>query len=155
MGLKGCFFTISTIVAFCIVPLLVNGLPVTREASKKSTFCSLPWNRKTCESLWRPFARDPINPYVPLPPFYDVECPNCGNPKIIGKSQQVLWKFCRIFSAIAKKNVISRGVVPGGAMALSDFGRSVNPISTRGTDYAHLITTGTPWFSDRPTALSL
>ena len=76
MGLKGCFFTISTIVAFCIVPLLVNGLPVTREASKKSTFCSLPWNRKTCESLWRPFARDPINPYVPLPPFYDVECPN-------------------------------------------------------------------------------
>ena len=39
-------------------------------------------------------------------------------------------------------------------MALSDFGRSVNPISTRGTDYAHLITTGTPGFSDLPTALS-
>ena len=34
-----------------------------------------------------------------------------------------------------------RGVVPGGAgdaMAPPDFGRSVNPISTRGTDYAHL-----------------
>ena len=43
----------------------------------------------------------------------------------------------------------SRGVVPGGAggaTALPDFGRSVNPISTRGTDYAHLITTGTPRF---------
>ena len=48
------------------------------------------------------------------------------------------------------------GVVPrgaGGAMALPDFGRSVNPISTRRTDYAHLITTGTPGFSDLPTAL--
>ena len=51
-----------------------------------------------------------------------------------------------------------RGVVPGGvggAMAPPDFGRSVNPISTRGTDYAHLITIGTPGFSDLPTALQL
>ena len=40
-----------------------------------------------------------------------------------------------------------------GAMAPPDFGRSVNPVSTRGTDYAHLITTGTPGFSDLPTAL--
>ena len=50
-----------------------------------------------------------------------------------------------------------RGVVPGGAggaMAPPDFGRSVNPISTRGRDYAHLITTGTPGFSDLPTALN-
>ena len=36
----------------------------------------------------------------------------------------------------------------GGAMAPPDFVRSVNPISTRGTDYAHQITTGTPGFSD-------
>ena len=48
-----------------------------------------------------------------------------------------------------------RGDVPGGAMAPQDFCRSVNPISTRGTDYAHLITTGTPGFSDLPTALFL
>ena len=49
-----------------------------------------------------------------------------------------------------------RGVVhwgAGDAMAPPDFGRSVNPISTRGTDYVHLITTGTPGFSDLPTAL--
>ena len=49
-----------------------------------------------------------------------------------------------------------RGVVlggAGGAKAPPDFGRSVNPISTRGTDYAHLNTTGTPGFSDLPTAL--
>ena len=49
-----------------------------------------------------------------------------------------------------------RGVVPrvaGAAMAPPDFGRSVNPISTRGTDYAHLITTGTTGFSELPTAL--
>ena len=38
-------------------------------------------------------------------------------------------------------------------MAPPDFGRSVNPISTRGTDYSHLITTGTLGFSDLPTAL--
>ena len=50
-----------------------------------------------------------------------------------------------------------RGVVPGGAggaMAPPDFGRSVNPISTRGTDYAHLITTDTPGFLALPTALN-
>ena len=49
-----------------------------------------------------------------------------------------------------------RPVVPGCAgcaMAHPDFARSVNPISTRGTDYAHLITTCTPGFSDLPTAL--
>ena len=39
-------------------------------------------------------------------------------------------------------------------MAPIDFGRSVNPISAKGTDYAHLITTGTLGFSDLPTALS-
>ena len=48
---------------------------------------------------------------------------------------------------------IFRGVVPGCAMAHPDFGRSVNLISNRGTDYAHLITTGTPRFSNLPTAL--
>ena len=53
----------------------------------------------------------------------------------------------------------SRDVVPGGsggaggAMALTHLGSSVNPISTRGTDYAHLITTGPLGFSDLPTAL--
>jgi hypothetical protein len=33
-------------------------------------------------------------------------------------------------------------------MAHPDLGRSVHPTLTRGTDYAHLITTGTPGFSD-------
>ena len=49
-----------------------------------------------------------------------------------------------------------RGVVPGdsgGALAPPDFGRLVKPISTRGKDNAHLISTGTPGFSDLPTAL--
>ena len=48
------------------------------------------------------------------------------------------------------------GIGPWGAenaWASPDFGRSVDPISTRGTDYAHLITTGTLGFSDLPTAL--
>ena len=34
-----------------------------------------------------------------------------------------------------------------------DFERSVNPISARGTDYTLHITTGTPGFSELPTAL--
>ena len=41
-----------------------------------------------------------------------------------------------------------RGVILGGAggvMAPPDFGRLVNLISTRGTNYAHLITTGRPF----------
>ena len=57
-----------------------------------------------------------------------------------------------------KPKGICRGVVPGGAggtMTPPDFGRSVNSISTRGTDYAHLIITGTPRFSDLQTALTI
>ena len=49
-----------------------------------------------------------------------------------------------------------RPVVPGCAgcaMAHPDFGRSLNSISSRGTDYNQLKTTGTPGFSDLPTAL--
>ena len=50
-----------------------------------------------------------------------------------------------------------RDVVPegaGGVMAPPDFGKSVNPISTRGTDYSHHITICHTGFSDLPTALS-
>ena len=63
----------------------------------------------------------------------------------------------RICTCIYCQHLHLRPVVPGCAMAhlaQPDFGRSVNPISKRGTDYAHLITTGTPGFSDLPTALS-
>jgi hypothetical protein len=52
----------------------------------------------------------------------------------------------------------SRGVVPGVAragiaMAAPDFGRSVNPISTMGGRLCPPNNTGTPGFSDLPTAL--
>ena len=56
----------------------------------------------------------------------------------------------------AQPTYVNRPVVPGGAegaMAPPVFGRSVNPISTRGTDYAHIITIGIPGFSVLPTAL--
>ena len=49
-----------------------------------------------------------------------------------------------------------RSVVPGGAggaMASPDFGRSVNPISTKGGRLCPQNNTGTPRFSDLPTAL--
>ena len=49
-------------------------------------------------------------------------------------------------------------VVPGGAggaMASPDFARSVNPISTKGDRLCPPNNTGTPGFSDLPTALSI
>ena len=51
----------------------------------------------------------------------------------------------------------SRPVVPGGArgaMASPDFGRSVKPNSTKGGRLCSPNNTGTPGFSDLPTALS-
>jgi hypothetical protein len=41
-----------------------------------------------------------------------------------------------------------------GAKAPPVFGQTVNPISTRGVDYAHHSTTSLPGFSDLATALS-
>ena len=49
------------------------------------------------------------------------------------------------------------GVVPGGvggAMAPLDFGRSVNPISTKGDRLCPANDTVTPGFSDLPTTLN-
>ena len=75
----------------------------------------------------------------------------------------ISWTYCHSYIVIvrflwwgcmADHSKKARPVVPegaGGAMAPPDFGRSVNLISTRGTDYAHLITTGTPGFSDLQT----
>ena len=47
--------------------------------------------------------------------------------------------------------VVSGGA--GGAMAPPDFGRSVNPISTKGDRLCPPNITGTPRFFDLPTAL--
>ena len=47
-----------------------------------------------------------------------------------------------------------RGVVSGGTMAPPDFGRSVNPISTIKSRSCSPNNTGTPGFSDLPTALN-
>ena len=41
----------------------------------------------------------------------------------------------------------------GGALAPPVFGQTVNPISTKGADYAHHSTTSPPGFSDLATAL--
>ena len=52
--------------------------------------------------------------------------------------------------------LLNRPVVPGGAggaMALPNFGRSVNPILTKGGRLCPPNNTGTPKFSDLPTAL--
>ena len=52
--------------------------------------------------------------------------------------------------------MLCRPVVPGGAgdaIAPPDFGRSVNPISTKGGRLCPPNNTGTPGFSDLPTAL--
>ena len=46
-----------------------------------------------------------------------------------------------------------RKVGAWGALASPMFGRTVNPISTRGADYARHSTTSPPKFSDLATAL--
>ena len=54
-------------------------------------------------------------------------------------------------------NKEARPVVPGGAggaMATPDFGRSVNPISTKGGRLCPPNNTGTLGFSDLPMALN-
>ena len=56
------------------------------------------------------------------------------------------------------RKYISRPVVPwgaGGAMALPEFGRSVNLISTKGGRLCPPNNTGTPGFSDLPTAMNI
>ena len=61
---------------------------------------------------------------------------------------QIFWEGHKISKPISKF-FWCQAVVPGCAgcaMAHPDFGRSLNPVSTRGTDYAHLITTLTPDF---------
>ena len=53
-------------------------------------------------------------------------------------------------------SIYIRGVYPGGAggaIAPPDFGRSVNPISIKGGRLCPPNNTGTPGFSDLPTAL--
>ena len=67
-----------------------------------------------------------------------------------------LLTICRMKCQIYNVQYLSfhfRGVVPGGAGDVRgppDFGRSVNPISTRSS---RLQLPRTPWFSDVPTAL--
>ena len=52
-------------------------------------------------------------------------------------------------------NAKFRPVVPGCAMAHPDLADQLTLFHPGGTDYAHIITTGTPGFSDLPTALLL
>ena len=53
---------------------------------------------------------------------------------------------------------ILRAVVRGGAwgaLASPEFGSSVNPIPSRGADYAHTITASTPGFENLKTSLNM
>ena len=68
--------------------------------------------------------------------------------------------YSRLSTACQKKCIQPKfrdtGVVPGSAgdaMAPPDFGRTVNPISTKGSRLCTPNNTGTPRFSDLPTAL--
>ena len=44
--------------------------------------------------------------------------------------------MCRKDDTLYESHWVGVGAGAGGAMALPDFGRSVNPNSTNGTDYA-------------------
>ena len=68
--------------------------------------------------------------------------------------------YSKLSTACQKKCIQSKykdnGVVPGvagDAMAPPDFGRTVNPISTKGGRLCTPNNTGIPGFSDLPTAL--
>ena len=50
-----------------------------------------------------------------------------------------------------RRAVVSRGA--GGTLAPPEFGYYVNPIPTRGADYAHHITASTPGFENLKTSL--
>ena len=65
----------------------------------------------------------------------------------------VHWLVCRKMGLFKAAIVHYRPVVPGGAMAPPDFGRSVNPISTKGGRLCPPNNTGTTGFSDLPMAL--
>ena len=59
-------------------------------------------------------------------------------------------------NSVILKRVLKRGPSQGGDFGgfnISMFGRTVNPISTRGADYAHHSTTSPLKFSDLATAL--
>ena len=64
--------------------------------------------------------------------------------------KNILHYILSIFGATCEAHRPSRGVVPGGA---PDFGRSVNPISTRGVRLCPPKNTDIPGFSALPTAL--
>ena len=67
-------------------------------------------------------------------------------------------QYTNFYSSSFFSSSMIRPVVPGGAegaMAPPYFGRSVNPISTRGSRLCSHITTGTPGSSELPTALTI
>jgi hypothetical protein len=59
--------------------------------------------------------------------------------------------YCIVFFPIKNRPVGPGGA--GGAMASPEFGRSVNPISTKGGRLCPPNNTGTPGFLDLPTDL--
>ena len=74
-------------------------------------------------------------------------------PQIVQATDLIMFTYI-LWCLLQQPQLQMTGVAFLG-VAPPDFSRSVNYISTRrrGADYAHLITSGTPGFSDLPTAL--
>ena len=68
------------------------------------------------------------------------------------KGRRKVWKSKGVSKGEFKNSGPSSLGVPGHTQILAD---QLTLFQQRGTDYAHLITTGTPRFSDLPTALHL
>ena len=60
-------------------------------------------------------------------------------------------KPIELFESCIIRAVVSGGA--GGTLAPPEFRRTVNPIPTKGADYAHHITGSTPGFGNLTTAL--
>jgi len=153
LGLMDNYYVINAIVfADIVLSLMFNSMLINGISKERSDYF-LPWailnilNIFACTTVSM-FTIATKNLYLGIC-FVIFTILECYCLMVVGSTYDLISK--------KEKERSARGVVPGGAggaMAHPDFGRSVNPISTRGADYAHLITTGTPGFSDLPTALS-
>ena len=63
------------------------------------------------------------------------------------------FRTCNVRAEVCAESSAAASGWAGWALAHPEFGSSVNPITTRGADYAHHITASPPGFENPATAL--
>ena len=114
------------------------------------------WDLPTFFSLWGWLCIDGqerLSNNIGIGCKFKFKCKSSCNQQILRGYSDTMGKNRQRLIVLHMHN---RGVVPGdagGAMVPPDFGRSVNPISILGGRICPPNNTGTPRFSDLPTAL--